>query len=146
MKKLFLILAITIGLSTFAQVGKRPEREKLSLEQRNELHLKKLILELNLTESQQKEMSKIIAEQSAKMETVRAERKSNKEKGIQPSADQRYENQKKRLDEEIATKQKVGKILNPDQFEKWEKMREHNKEKRGEKMQKRHPKNEKSKE
>ncbi len=146
MKKIFLILVLTIGLSTFAQDGKRPEREKLSVVQRNELHLKKMVLDLDLTESQQKEMSKIIAEQSAKMEIAKAEHKSNKEKGIQPSADTRFENQKKRLDDEIATKQKVRKILNPNQFEKWEKMKQDHKDKSGRKMQKRESKKEKSKE
>jgi hypothetical protein len=43
---------------------KRADIEKLTPEQRNQLAIKKMTLELRLNDSQQKEMSKIIAEQS----------------------------------------------------------------------------------
>ena len=40
----------------------------MSIEQRNQLQLKKMTMDLDLNENQQKEMSKLIAEQSAKRE------------------------------------------------------------------------------
>ena len=82
MKKLFIVALLVVGMTSFAQERKaRPERaqmEQMTPEQRNQLHLKKMTLELDLNASQQKEMSKIIAEQSTKREARMAERKANK--------------------------------------------------------------------
>ena len=69
MKKLIIAALLMTGMASFAQEQqheKKQRMEQLSPEQRNELRLKKLTLELNLNSAQQKEMSKLIAEQSAK--------------------------------------------------------------------------------
>ena len=70
MKKLFIVALLAVGMTSFAQEKRtRPESakmEQMTPEQRNQLHLKKMTLELDLNASQQKEMSKIIAEQSTK--------------------------------------------------------------------------------
>lgn len=142
MKKLALIVLLVVGLSTYAQEGKQQvrkggEREKFSLEQRSELQLKRLTLELNLNASQQKEMGILIAEQSKKREAAMTERKANKEKGVKPSADERFKKQSERLDEEAAMKAKVQKILTADQFKKWEDMKKENREKVKNRMEKR---------
>jgi len=147
MKNLMMIALLVFGLNSFAQdngkkANNQNESEKMSVEQRNQLKLKKLTLDLSLTDSQQKEMSKIIIEQSAKREAAIAQRKADKEKGVKPTADERFAKENQMLDERIALKARVKKILNADQFEKWEKSNE-NKEARfkqhAEKRDRKHP-------
>lgn len=134
MKKLVIVALLMTGMASFAQEAPQAKREKfeqMTPEQRNQLRLKKLTLELGLNDSQQKEMGKLIADQSAKFEAAKAERKANKEKNVKPTADDRFAKQNQMLDEQIAMKEKVKKILTKEQFEKWEKM----KERRHDKMQ-----------
>lgn len=141
MKKVIAIVLLAVGFSAFAQEEKLQQQktdvERLSPEQRNQLHLKKLTLELGLNESQQKEMGVLISEQSSKRAKEMAERKENREKGIKPSADEQFKRKNQRMDAEIAMKTKVKKILTPEQYKNWEKMRNENKEKMEEKMEKR---------
>jgi Spy/CpxP family protein refolding chaperone len=144
MKKMIIAALLITGMVTFAQEGKplkkRDQMEQLTPEQRNELRLKKMTLDLGLNASQQKEMSKIISEQSAKMEVAKAERKANADSDKKPTADERFAKQSKMLDEQIAMKERVKKILTPEQFEKWEKMkaekRHHMKERAGKRRMK----------
>ncbi len=64
MKKLIIAALLVVGMTSFAQDKKemgtrhdRAEMEKFTPEQRNQLMLKKMTLELDLNASQQKEMS-----------------------------------------------------------------------------------------
>ena len=133
MKKLItLALIATIGLSTYAQEKQpKPSRhngnpmEKFTPEQRNELMLKKMTLELDLNASQQKEMGKIIAEQSAQREAHFKDRKAKTEK---PTSDELFAMKSKMLDEQIAMNGKMKKILSADQFKKWDEMKKHHRE------------------
>lgn len=145
MKKLALIVLLVVGLSTYAQEGKKQERqgaerERLSPEQRNQLQLKKMTLDLNLNESQQKEIAKILEEQSTKRQAEMATFKANKDKGVKPTAEERFAMKNKKLDEAIAVKAKVQKVLTPEQFKKWEDMKKENRENRKERMEKRRDK------
>lgn len=126
MKKLITVALIAIvSISTYAQ-QQRPQKhdgnpvEKFTPEQRNQLMLKKMTLELDLNASQQKEVSKLIADQSAKREALLKNRKSKTEK---PTSDEIFEMKSKMLDEQIETKAKMKKILSPDQFKKWDELR-----------------------
>ena len=150
MKKLFIVALLVVGMTSFAQERKaRPERaqmEQLTLEQRNQLHLKKMTLELDLNTSQQREMSKIIAEQSAKREARMAERKATKDSTKkQLTANERFAKKNQMLDEQIVMKERMKKILSADQYKKWDNMKGkrhqgmkkrmmHNKDKRAAKM------------
>ena len=82
MKKLFIAALLVVGITSFAQerraTTERAKMEQMTPEQRNQLHLKKMTLELDLNASQQKEISKVIAEQSNKREAKMAERKATK--------------------------------------------------------------------
>lgn len=130
MKKLItLALIATIGLSSYAQEKKERQgrhegnpMEKFTPEQRNELMLKKMTLELDLNANQQKEMSKLIAEQNAKREAHLKDRKAKTEK---PTSDEIFAMKSKMLDEQIAMKDKMKKILSPEQFKKWDEMKKH---------------------
>lgn len=131
MKKLIAVALLFVGMTSFAQENisketrkaQRAEMEQLTPEQRNQLHLKQLTLELDLTASQQKEMAKIIAEQDSKREALKADMKSAKENNKKLTADERFVMKNKMLDEKIAMKERVKKILTPEQVEKWEKMK-----------------------
>jgi len=129
MKKLIIVALLIVGMTSFAQESKqKPQRtqmEQLNPEQRNQLRLKRLTLDLDLNASQQKEMSKIIAEQSAKKEVAMAERKAIKNAGKKLTPDERFAKQNKMLDGKIAMKARMKKILNPEQFEKWDKIKKH---------------------
>jgi hypothetical protein len=145
MKKLALIVLLVVGLSTYAQEGKKQERqgaerERLSPEQRNQLQLKKMTLDLNLNESQQKEIAKILEEQSIKRQAEMATFKANKDKGVKPTTEERFAMKNKKLDEAIAVKTKVQKVLTPEQFKKWEDMKKENRENMKERMEKRRDK------
>lgn len=143
MKKLFVVAILLIGLTNFAQEKKsgnqKNQKEQMTPEQRNQLQLKQMTLNLDLNETQQKEMAVLINEMSTKREAQKASMKAMKEKGEKPTADQKFEMKNKMLDEKIAMKSRVQKILTPKQFEKWEQMqqkRSGNPKKDGNKKQK----------
>ncbi|HTG67316.1 MAG TPA: hypothetical protein VL859_13165 [Flavobacterium sp.] len=140
MKKLIATaLLAVIGITGFAQEKaekperpekkERPERHdrsgrdqmaKFTPEQRNQLMLKKMTLELDLNASQQKEIGKMIAEQNEKREAFM---KNRKDKTTKPTSDELFEMRSKMLDEQIAMKQKIKKTLSPEQFQKWEEIK-----------------------
>ena len=137
MKKVFIVAVLTIGLNSFAQDRKeRPSREKMEQmtpEQRNQLMVKKMTLDLDLNTKQQDQIGKIIAEQSAKREAMKAERKAKMEDA---KAD-RFEMANKMMDDQIEMKNKMKSILSADQYTKWESQREKKREKMGERMERR---------
>ena len=127
MKKLILfallIAATTLSAQEKSKFSRKEKTEQMSTDQRNQLRLKKMTLYLDLNADQQKEMGKIIAEMDAKKEALKTQYKAKKEAGVKPDADEKFAIKNKILDEQIVQKQRVKKILNPDQFEKWEKMK-----------------------
>jgi Spy/CpxP family protein refolding chaperone len=134
MKRLLIAALLIVGLSSFAQdkkeiekKGNRSPMEQFTPEQRNQLALKKMTLELDLNAKQQEQMKQIIAEQSAKREAMKASRKENKPK---PTSDELFAMKNKRLDEQIAMKAKMKTILSPEQFEKWNALKESREHKR----------------
>ena len=144
MKRLIIAALLIVGMTSFAQdkkeTGKRHDRaemEKFTPEQRNQLMLKKMTLELDLNAKQQEQMKFIFGEQTAKRENRMKEMKANKDTNSKLSSDTRFARKSQMLDEQIALKAKMKTILSPDQFEKWDaKKAKHNKQ-RPERMQKR---------
>lgn len=136
MKKLFVLALLLVGTTIIAQERNRKHQgntiEQFTPEQQSQLMLKKMTLELDLTESQQKEMSAVISDKIAKKEAHKAEMKAMKEKGVKPTNDERFALQMKMLDEQIATKKRMEKILNAKQFEKWSALKEEHKDNRQE--------------
>lgn len=144
MKKLFAVALLIVGMTSFAQEKQqgsekreRSEMEKFTPEQRNQLQIKRLTLKLDLNASQQKEMGKLLSEADAKRDAARAAHKAQKDSDKKLSKDERFAMLNKMLDEQIAFKEKVKKVLNPEQMAKWEKMQEHRNMTKG-KMQKQH--------
>jgi len=136
MKKLFVLALLIVGTTIIAQERNRKQTrnqmEQFTPEQQSQLMLKKMTLELDLNDSQQREMSAIISDKIAKKEAHRAEMKAMKEKGVQPTNDERFAKQMQMLDEQIATKKRMEKILNAKQFEKWVSLKEEHNDNRGE--------------
>ncbi len=139
MKKLIVLALLLVGTTIIAQERSRKhqgnEMEQFSPEQKSQLMLKKMTLELDLNEAQQKEMSVMISDKIAKMKSHKTAMKAMKEKGVKPTNDERFTMQMKMLDEQIATKKRMEKILNAKQFEKWTALTEDHQENRQHKSQ-----------
>jgi len=139
MKKLFVLALLMVGMTILAQGRKgnqqRNEMEQFTPEQKSQLMVKKMTLELDLNEAQQKEMSVMISDKIAKMESHKAAMKANREKGVRPTKDERFAMHMKMLDEQIATKKRMEKILNAKQFDKWTSLKEDRQENRKGKFQ-----------
>ena len=137
MKKVFIIAVLAISLSSLAQDRKerhsKGAMEQITPEQRNQLHLKKMILDLDLNAKQQEQVAAIMAEQTAKREAMKAERIAKMEE----AKANRFEMKNRMLDEQIEMKNKMKSILSVIQFSKWEMMKEKNRERMGEKKAKR---------
>ena len=136
MKKLFVLALLLVGTTIIAQERNRKHQgnamEQFTSEQKSQLMLKKMTLELDLNDSQQKEMSAIISDKMAKKEAHKTQMKAMKEKGVRPTNDERFAMHVKILDEQIATKKRMEKILNAKQFEKWASLKDEHKDNRQE--------------
>ena len=139
MKKLIVLALLLVGTTIIAQERNRKhqgnEMEQFTPQQKSQLMLKKMTLELDLNDGQQKEMNSIISDKIATMESHKAEMKVMKEKGVRPTKDERFAMQMKMLDEQIATKKRMEKILNAKQFDKWISLKEKHQENRKGKFQ-----------
>ena len=129
MKKLFIVALAVVGMTSFAQqrnvTAEKSKMEQMTSEQRNQLQLKKMTLELDLNAAQQNEMRTIIAEQSIKREARMAAGKETQDSAKkQLTADERFAKKNQMLDEQIVMKERMKKILSGDQYKKWEDMKE----------------------
>ena len=129
MKKLFIVALAVVGMTSFAQqrnvTAEKSKMEQMTSEQRNQLQLKKMILELDLNAAQQNEVRTIITEQSIKREARMAAGKETQDSAKkQLTADERFAKKNQMLDEQIVMKERMKKILSADQYKKWEDMKE----------------------
>lgn len=120
-KKLIVMALLVFGLTAFAQEkeSKRPRGEKfesLTKEQKVEFQVKKMTKDLNLNESQIKEVKAITVLEVEKREKIIGEMKELKE-----------QNRKKMKEEKVALEIQMKKILSPEQFEKWQKISDNRK-------------------
>ena len=144
MKKLIVIALLIIGTTIVAQErNKRHQGDKMEQftpEQQSQLMLKKITLELDLNEAQQKEMSAIISDKIAKKEAHKAQMEVRNGKGVRPTNDERFALKMKMMDEQITSKKRMEKILNAKQFEKWTLLNEDRRENRQERQHEKHEK------
>ena len=129
MKSILKILVLLFSLTVFAQQpprqmdserGKRPNNrmqamKALTPEQEATLWTKKMTLELDLNQNQQDQMYALILEKTKKIK-LRMENKPEE----RPSKEEVYNMHISRLDEAIAMKESLKKILNDYQFAQWE--------------------------
>ncbi len=129
MKKLIVVALLSLTISGIAQDKKKSmnaERPEFTAQQQNELQVKKLTLELDLTAKQQKEISEIVSKQQVKREAMRNEMKNKRAENKKLTSDEKFVLKRNMLDEKIAQKEQMKKILTPEQLEKWEKMSKNN--------------------
>lgn len=124
MKKVLAVLVLALGLTatTQAQKGKKGDFEKLTVEQKTALAVKKMTLKLDLTPSQANKITPLLAEKIAERKAMHEKRKALKKSDKKPTANERYAMQSARLDKQIAFKNDMKRILTEKQYEKFEKM------------------------
>lgn len=135
MKKLIFAALLVVGVSAFAQDqndmpqrGDRAGMERMSPEQRNEAMLKRLTSQLDLNSKQQEQLKEILAEQTAKREAMRADRKAAGDKALK---EDRTAMREKMMAEQKANQEKIKSILTPAQITKWEAIQKQQQERRG---------------
>lgn len=137
MKKLASILVLVFAFTVNVQAQKKDrENEKgsrLSVEQHTDLAVKKMTLNLDLTNKQQDQIKPLINAQAAAKKAAMESRKENRAANKKPSANEIYTMRSAQLDNQIAFKSSMKNILNKEQFEKFEQMKNNRKEK-GRKM------------
>ena len=135
MKKVIVAVLLVVGMTTYAQ-ERGEKRERLTPEQKVELQIKKLKLDLDLNDKQTADIKKIVVEQVKKREAKRTEFDTKRAKDIKPTPEEMFQNKSQMLDEQIAMKAEMKKILNAEQYEKWQKKQAERKEDRKEVMKK----------
>ena len=136
MKNAITILLLVLGITTMAQERKQ-QREKLTAEQKTELQVKQMTLDLDLNEKQQKAMKVLLLEQTKKREAKMEVLKKKKESGEKMTAEEKFELKNDQLDNRIAMIEEFKKILTAEQMEKLELNNERRQEKMQQKKEKR---------
>ncbi len=129
MRKLIVIAIALISIQAIAQKERRDRPESaqkmdnLSAEEMATLKTKKMTLFLDLNESQQIEVQKINLENTTLRKKKMEERKARRAAAAaqRPTKEERLKMENARLDHKIAMKAKMKKILDPEQYAKWEK-------------------------
>lgn len=123
MKKLASIALVALfTISTFAQKQqRRQQRPDFTVDQMAELQTKKMTLQFDLSEQQQQQILEIntrkAADRKQKMEARQAAKIADKK----PTSDEIFKNKSERMNNMIAHKAEMKKVLNETQFETWEK-------------------------
>lgn len=127
MKKLILIALAFVAIQATAQEQKRDHKRgqamaQLSADEMATLQTKKMTLRLDLNESQQREIQKMNIENAKARKAHMEARKAKKASGTteKPSKEDRLAKMNKMLDHKIEAKAKMKKILNAEQYAKWE--------------------------
>ncbi len=137
MKKLVLAALLSIGMIGFAQ--NQQDKQKLTVEQRNEKNLQKLTSELNLDSKQQKQVGDLLASRSAEMQQWKM---TNKDRQTKPSTEERDAMKQQMKERKLSNNNKMKAILTSEQYTKYTA----NQEKRLQKMNDRKNKNHTNKE
>ncbi|WBL26114.1 hypothetical protein [Zunongwangia sp. HGR-M22] len=124
MKRLCFIMMMLVAVSSFAQQKedrRKPIKERagmnMTAEEKAILKSKRLTLDLDLTEHQQKEFQKLYTERAKDRAKMREEMKDAAEDG--KLKEEAFERMNTRLDKEIAFQQAMLEILSKEQYELW---------------------------
>lgn len=130
MKNLILTLVLLVSISAISQQGKPNHHniraaQHMSAEQLATLKTKKMVLLLDLSQEQQKELLIVNLEDTEFRKAKIAERKEKKQDGEHKkmSTDEKFELQNAILDHRIAQQEKFKEILTDEQFNLWKKVR-----------------------
>ena len=120
MKKTIALAVLLLSFSMITQAQEKHNREKgknLTVEQKTILEVKKMTLNLDLTDNQQNQIRPLLAKKMADRTKMKESRENQKEN----SKINHFQIQNERLDKMIAFKREMKRILNAKQFEKFEK-------------------------
>lgn len=135
MKKLVsiaLIALFTIG--AFAQDGRKKQRkQEFTVDQIATLKTKKMTLLLDLNSQQQQEILEINKQKVTEHKEKKAARKALKESDTKPTSEAIFNMKNDQLDNMIAHKADMKKVLTTEQFETWLQARK----KKGKRLKKR---------
>ncbi|ESU23448.1 hypothetical protein FEDK69T_16140 [Flavobacterium enshiense DK69] len=123
MKNVIIAVVMMISLTAFAQ-DRKMRHEEFTLEQKTELQVKKMTLELDLNDKQQKNLKNLLTEQNKKREEAKAKHQAMKDSDKKLTSDELFAMKNKMLDDKIAFKADMKKILSEKQMEKWEELKE----------------------
>ena len=127
MKKVIgiLVLVFVFSLTANAQRQNQGQRKGMKAdytpEQMATLHAKKMTLHLDLSDSQQRQVYKLVKDNAVERKAMREEMQKLRNSDEKLDSNQRFALESKRIDKQIAHKAEMKKILDKDQFEKWEK-------------------------
>ncbi len=134
MKKILLIAIALISIKGIAQqnMGRLDRKQiaqkmiSLTPEESAGLQTKRMTLQLDLNDFQQKEIYKLNLHNANKRQDMMASNKAKRDNGHmeRPSKEELLKMVNDRLDMQIATKIKMAFILNTEQRAKWEKVQE----------------------
>lgn len=122
MKKIasLLILVFAFSLTTLAQKKrKRMPKEKLTVEQQVNLAVKKMALELELSDAQQRKLKPIISKQISERRAQGDKMRKAREEKKKLEATERYERANEMLDKKLAFQKEMKSLLNEEQFKKF---------------------------
>ncbi len=121
MKKIACIILLSFTMISYAQDGHDVKKRKMKFtaEQQAVLQTKQMVLELDLSSSQQQQMLSINKKQAQMREKLIQQHKAMKDREEKPSQDEIFKMKNDLLDARIANQAEVKKILNEKQFEQW---------------------------
>ncbi|CAI8425599.1 MAG: Uncharacterised protein [Flavobacterium sp. SCGC AAA160-P02] len=122
MKNTIGILILVIAFSFTTQAQKKHNRKQkgdFTLQQKVTLSVKKMTLELDLTEMQQLALTPILTQQFNDIRTQRKKIRKAREEMNNMDANKKYELANQLLDKRIAFRKKMKSVLNKEQFEKF---------------------------
>lgn len=139
MKKLILLLALTLSCATFAQgrKGATENNDKKSPEERVEKQLAKMTSDLALDEKQVATVRDLLLDQAKKRQEKMAVYQMNKEEGNALSREDKKTAFTEMKQNQAEMKEKIKVILNAEQYTKWEKNQDEKREKMIEKLKER---------
>ncbi|MDN3596358.1 hypothetical protein [Zunongwangia endophytica] len=124
MKKLCFLMMMLVSISSFAQQKESRRKQmkeraamNMTAEEKAILKSKRLTLDLDLTEHQQKEFQKLYVNHAEEKHELKEDRKeAAKNSNLR---EQSFEQMNARLDREIAFQQAMLEILSKEQYELW---------------------------
>lgn len=121
MKKIALLVFLVIGLTTTTQAQKKIKKNDFTISQQTTLAVKKMALRLDLSDTQQQQIKPLIADKIEQAKVWKTKKKAFKDANKKPTSDERFEMQNKVLDQKIAFKNSMKRILDKEQYELFKK-------------------------
>ena len=121
MKKTALLIILAFGLTSAIYSQKKTKKNDFSVEQQTTLAVKKMALRLDLNNAQQQQIKPLLTKKIEQTKAWKSKKKALKKANKKLTSDERFEMQNKALDQKIAFKNSMKRILDKDQYELFKK-------------------------